>query len=111
MTATTAYLARHDVDAHVRRPCPSTRRKRDLMLATLRETFPPGVRWTEPDGGLFTWLTFPEGFDATAFLVEELLPLAKVAYVPGATFFPTEQEPNHARISSRACPTSGSCAA
>ena len=28
-----------------------------------------------------------------------LLPEAKVAYVPGATFFPVTQEPNHARMS------------
>ena len=30
---------------------------------------------------------------------ETLLPEAKVAYVPGATFFPVRQEPNHARLS------------
>jgi 2-aminoadipate transaminase len=29
---------------------------------------------------------------------ETLLPEGKVAYVPGATFFPVDQEPNHARV-------------
>ena len=53
---------------------------------------------TSPDGGLFTWLTFPEGFDAAAFLRDEAIPRAKVAFVPGATFFPVTQEPNHARV-------------
>ena len=32
-------------------------------------------------------------------MADRLLPEAKVAYVPGATFFPVEQEPNHARLS------------
>jgi hypothetical protein len=48
---------------------------------------------------MFTWVSFPPGFDAARFLAEEALPRAKVAYVPGATFFPVAQEANHARFS------------
>ena len=99
MSATSAYLARFDLDAHIARSVPVYRHKRDLMLATMTETFPDHVRWTEPDGGLFTWLTFPTGFDAAAFMAERLLPEAKVAFVPGATFFPVHQQPQHARMS------------
>ena len=82
MAATSAYLARFDLDAHIAGSVPVYRHKRDLMLATMAETFPGSVSWTEPDGGLFTWLTFPEGFDAAAFMTERLLPEAKVAFVP-----------------------------
>ena len=39
------------------------------------------------------------GFDAAAFMAERLLPEAKVAFVPGATFFPVQQQPQHARMS------------
>lgn len=99
MTATADYLTRYDIDAHIARALPVYRHKRDLMLATIADTFPAGVRHTEPDGGLFVWLTFPEGFDAAAFMAETLLPRARVAYVPGATFFPVDQPPNHARLS------------
>jgi 2-aminoadipate transaminase len=99
MAAASAYLARFDLDAHIARSVPVYRHKRDLMLTTMAKTFPDGVTWTEPDGGLFTWLTFPEGFDAAAFMAERLLPEAKVAFVPGATFFPVRQQPNHARVS------------
>jgi 2-aminoadipate transaminase len=99
MSATSAYLARFDLDAHIARSVPVYRHKRDLMLATMTETFPDHVRWTEPEGGLFTWLTFPTGFDAAAFMTERLLPEAKVAFVPGATFFPVHQQPQHARMS------------
>ena len=58
------------------------------MLDTIRSTFPGDIAFTDPSGGLFTWLTFPEGFDAATFMLERALPEAKVAYVPGATFFP-----------------------
>jgi 2-aminoadipate transaminase len=99
MAAASAYLQSYDIDAHIERALPVYRHKRDLMLATMAETFPGDVRFTKPDGGLFVWLTLPEDLDATAFMAEKLLPEAKVAYVPGATFFPVDQAPNHARLS------------
>ena len=99
MAAASAYLQSYDIDAHIERALPVYRHKRDLMLATMAETFPGDVQFTTPDGGLFVWLTLPGDLDATAFMAETLLPEAKVAYVPGATFFPVDQEPNHARLS------------
>lgn len=99
MAATSAYLAGYDLDAHLARAIPVYRRKRDLMLATMAETLPDDVGYTRAEGGLFTWLTFPAGFDAAAFMADVLLPRAKVAYVPGGTFFAVEQQPNHARLS------------
>ncbi len=98
MNATFEYLQRHDIDEHIAKIRPNYLRKLNLMLSTMRETFPDEVSFTEPEGGLFTWLTFPVGFDATNFMKETLLPKGKVAYVPGATFFPVVQEPNHARV-------------
>ena len=98
MAAASAYLDRYDIDAHIATIRSAYRRKRDLLLDTIDELFPPSVAHTSPDGGLFTWLTFPEGFDAAAFLRDEAIPKARVAFVPGATFFPVTQEPNHARV-------------
>ncbi|MDN6158806.1 MAG: PLP-dependent aminotransferase family protein, partial [Brevibacterium sp.] len=85
--------------AHIAAMCEVYRAKRDLMLATMSEHFPAEVAVTRPEGGLFTWVTFPEGFDATAFMAEHALPEAQVAYVPGGSFFPTEQRSNFARFS------------
>jgi 2-aminoadipate transaminase len=99
MTATSDYLSHYDIDAHLAQAVPVYRHKRDLMLATMARTLPADIRFTEPDGGLFIWLTFPAGFDAAAFMAQILLPQASIAYVPGATFFPVDQEPNHARLS------------
>jgi 2-aminoadipate transaminase len=99
MHAVSLFLERYDLDAHIVRIRETYRRKKNLMLDTIRATFPDDVSFTDPSGGLFTWLTFPEGFDAARFMLERALPEAGVAYVPGATFFPVAQEANHARVS------------
>ncbi|MCF2589329.1 aminotransferase-like domain-containing protein [Brevibacterium sp. UCMA 11752] len=99
MTAVTRFLDTFDIDAHVSAMRGVYRAKRDLMVSTMTEHFPAEVTVTRPEGGLFTWVTFPEGFDATAFMAEHALPEARVAYVPGGSFFPTEQRSNYARFS------------
>jgi len=99
MAAVSLFLDDYDVDAHIAVIRETYRRKRTAMLAAIRASFPAGVAFTQPDGGMFTWLTFPPPFDAAAFLRDHALPKAKVAYVPGATFFPLDEEPNHARLS------------
>lgn len=99
MAAVSLFLETYDIDEHIAALRRTYRRKKDLMLDTIRRTFPQDVAFTEPSGGLFTWLTFPEGFDTTRFMAEHALPEARVAYVPGATFFPLQQEANHARLS------------
>lgn len=62
--------------------------RKDLMLKCLKSEFAdiPGVTWTKPEGGLFLWLTLPEGMNT-----EELFEQAvdeQVAYVPGSAFYP-----------------------
>lgn len=99
MAAVSLFLDTYDIDEHIASIRQIYRRKKDLMLDTIRSTFPQDVSFTEPSGGLFTWLTFPEGFDTAQFMADHALPEAKVAYVPGASFFPNEQEVNHARFS------------
>jgi len=58
--------------------------KCEAMLTALRKYMPKGVRWTEPEGGLFLWVQLPKRMSAT-----ELFPKAvenKVAYVIGSAF-------------------------
>ena len=60
--------------------------KRNLLLGLLDEYMPEGVSWTHPEGGLFLFLTMPEGFDAVKFYDTALD--AGVAYVAGEFFHP-----------------------
>ena len=98
MAAASLFLERHDLMDHVATLRTAYARKKDAMLDAIRRHFPQDVAVTDPEGGLFTWATFPEGFDATAFMRDVALPKARVAYVPGESFFPLTPRPNHARL-------------
>lgn len=98
MAAASLFLDRYDLAQHIATLRRAYAAKKDLMLDAIRQHFPQQVTVTDPEGGLFTWLTFPEGFDATAFMRDVALPQARVAYVPGETFFPLTPRPNHARF-------------
>ena len=99
MAAVSLYLDGYDIDRHIADIRDVYRHKKNLMLSAIRDHFPDDVTCTDAQGGLFTWLTFPEGFDSEVFMRERALPHAKVAYVPGATFFPVHPRTNHARLS------------
>jgi len=56
------------------------------MLAAMEEFFPSRVRWTRPKGGLFLWVTLPDGVDSMDLLKAALE--EKVAFIPGTAFYP-----------------------
>jgi 2-aminoadipate transaminase len=92
--AAAEYLSTADLDAHVRRLCTAYRERRDTMIGLLPEITPPGTTWTDPDGGMFVWVTLPGPIDTT-----HLLPAAlrhDVAFVPGAPFY--ADRPDHATL-------------
>lgn len=72
------------------------RHRRDTMLTALDEHFKGRATWTHPDGGLFLWMTLPEGVDTEALLPKALE--RGVAYVPGAGFFAGEKPLNTLRL-------------
>ena len=98
MAAASLFMERHDLDGHIETLRAAYLRKKNLMLDMVRQHFPQEVTCTDPEGGLFTWLTFPKSFDTTQFMRDHALTKAKVAYVPGVSFFPVHGEPNHARV-------------
>ena len=86
-------MRRGDYAAHVESLRQAYRRKRDVMLAALRRTLGdvPGVSWTEPEGGLYVWMTLPEGVSTCRgqALFRSCLE-AGVLYVPGDCCFACE---------------------
>ncbi len=79
-----ACLKRGLIETQKERIRPYYRAKRDAMLEALEAEMPDGVRWTRPGGGLFVWLTLPEGMDAEVLL--ESAVAEGVAYVAGGPF-------------------------
>lgn len=67
------------------------------MLAALRAHMPQGLRWTEPAGGMFVWLTAPEGIDTLPLLDRAIA--QGVVFVPGAPFYAAEPQGNTLRLS------------
>jgi len=79
------YLADFDSDAHIERIRRSYGERFSVMDATLRETMPAGFTWTHPEGGMFLWVTCPEGVNTNELMREAFA--RKVLFVPGQDFF------------------------
>lgn len=90
------FLSSGRLDANLKKSIELYRGKRDLLLGLLEEHMPEGVRWTHPEGGLFLFLTMPEGFDAVEFYDKALG--AGVAYVAGEFFHPDGHGKNTMRM-------------
>jgi len=80
------YCQRGLLPGQVQRILDTYRLRRDAMLEALEEYFPPGVHWTHPEGGLFLWVTLPDGIDSVE-LLQGTLKKEKVAFVPGTAFY------------------------
>ena len=87
------------LDKHVKLIRQVYRERRDVMLQALQEYFPPAVTWTHPQGGLFLWVTLPEGLDIQALLKSAIE--QNVAFVPGDSFYAQRCAQNDGREGSR----------
>ncbi len=77
------FLRKNLLPDHIAKLQDLYRQKMTSML-TLLETFPEGVSFTRPQGGLFIWAELPESIDAVEMLNEAVN--RKIAYVPGTHF-------------------------
>ena len=90
------FLSSGRLDENLEKSISLYKGKRDLLLSLLEEHMPENVRWTHPEGGLFLFLTMPEGFDAVKFYDTALD--AGVAYVAGEFFHPDRSGKNTMRL-------------
>ncbi len=90
------FLRSGKLDANLEKTIALYKEKRDLLLGLLERYMPQGVSWTHPEGGLFLFLTLPEGFDAVKFYDTALD--AGVAYVAGEFFHPDRSGKNTMRL-------------
>ncbi|ARP84121.1 2-aminoadipate aminotransferase [Bordetella genomosp. 8] len=63
------------------------------MLDALQQEFPAAATWTRPEGGMFIWVTLPEGIDTTQLLQQAIA--EKVAFVPGQPFYANTPAPRN----------------
>ncbi|SHI53891.1 aminotransferase-like domain-containing protein [Propionispora hippei] len=90
------FVELFDIEEHVSKIRQVYRRRRDCMLEAIRREFPDYVTYTEPEGGLFLWITLPAVINARDVLLSCLQ--QKVAFVPGGAFFPNGGHENTLRL-------------
>lgn len=90
------FLTEYDIEEHLNKIKSMYRRQRDVMVNSIEKYFPEGVTCTKPEGGMFLWVTLPEGVSSM-----ELFDLAikeNVAFVPGEAFYADDPEINTMRL-------------
>lgn len=78
------YVTVGRYQAHLRRTTRHYRRRRDVLMAALRDQLPQ-VSAPTPAGGLFAWLTLPDGVSAA--VLHEHARAVGVEVAPGGWFF------------------------
>jgi len=90
------YLDDYSLDDHIDKIISVYKKRRNLMLETMESHFPKSAKYVTPEGGLFIWVELPKNIDTKELMkkaVEE-----KVAFVPGASFFPNSDTRNTMRL-------------
>lgn len=72
--------------------------KARVIERALERQMPQGVTWSKPEGGMFVWVTLPEGMDGK-ILLGQALESERVAFVPGEPFFAEVPAANAIRLS------------
>ncbi len=89
------YLRLNLLPEHIARISADYSRQCSAMLQHL-ESFPEGISFTRPEGGLFIWAEMPEGVDALSLLKQAID--RKMAFVPGTHFYADGGHPNTIRL-------------
>ena len=90
------YLKSGSYDNHVEQLKKVYGQQRDVMLDCINRFFPAEVNCTNPEGGMFLWVTLPEGVSSM-----DLFKIAiqqKVAFVPGHPFYIGKEYTNTLRL-------------
>ena len=91
-------VAERGFDAQVAKIKTAYSQRRDCMLAALEKYMPEGSSWTKPEGGMFIWVTLPEGIDGAKLLARSI-ETERVAFVPGQAFHADGSGANTIRLS------------
>src|SRR5665647_645670 len=93
---TARYMEKGLLDVNLKKTIALYRERRDHMLRCFREFMPEGVKWTEPEGGLFLFVTLPPSMDAAKLLERAIK--KNVAFVCGSVFYCNNEGQNTMRL-------------
>ncbi|MCU0363947.1 MAG: PLP-dependent aminotransferase family protein [Bacteroidales bacterium] len=90
------YMQKGLLEKNLEKTIALYRERRTHMVSCFRKYMPEGVRWTEPQGGLFLFVTLPGNIDANDVFNKAIE--RNVAFVTGSTFFCNDTGRNTMRI-------------
>lgn len=90
------YLRKNDLDEHVEKARVLYKEKAEYMMKCLEKYLPEGTEFTKPQGGMFLWVTLPEGIKAIEVFRKALK--KGVAICPGDPFYEYERDVRTMRI-------------
>ena len=90
------YLKNNDLDLHIAKITELYRKQAHAMTQAMDRYFPSTVKYTRPRGGMFLWVTLPEGVSAMSLFPRALE--KKVAFVPGDPFYTDAKNANTMRL-------------
>lgn len=91
------YLVSNPIDDHIALIQKAYATQCGAMVRAIEKYFPPDVKFTRPEGGMFIWMTLPEDADAIAILGDAID--AGVTFLPGPTFYTDGGGRNQIRLS------------
>jgi 2-aminoadipate transaminase len=79
------YMKSEHFEANLQKTIDLYHQRRDVMLAEMEKHMPEGIKWTQPEGGMFLFITLPEHMDALELFHKAIE--KKVAFVTGNVFY------------------------
>lgn len=90
------FLTDNDLENHIDKIKQMYKSKRECMVAMIEKYFPKEVKSTQPEGGMFLWVTLPEGISSLDLF--DLAAKENVAFVPGDPFYVNGENVNTLRL-------------
>ncbi|MCG6200450.1 PLP-dependent aminotransferase family protein [Psychromonas antarctica] len=90
------FLKDNDLDAHIKKIIGVYGKQKQVMENAIKRCFPKQVTYLNPEGGMFLWVTLPEGMSAMTLFEKAIKD--KVAFVPGDPFYVTKRDLNTLRL-------------
>lgn len=90
------YLMHNDFDEHIQKIKNLYNAQCSAMIQAIKEFFPENITHTSPQGGMFIWVTLPEGVSAMKLFDEAIK--NNVAFIPGDPFYVSERNVNALRL-------------
>ncbi len=92
------YLYNNNLDKHIEKIKKLYKTQANAMVEAMKKNFSSNIKFTIPKGGMFTWVTIPEGKSVLKLFDKAIA--KQVAFVPGHPFYvnPTPDKVNTLRL-------------